>query len=152
MAICLRRPVCFGPSVTHCLSKQSVLNGHLSYTATNFWSCRSWSGWASGKDASISIGLWHARRPNAPCKRWENTEISQAQWAGWQRLCSQLASWTEPDWFQDLTATGPLMTWHDEGHCSLDTVNPPLVSASLLPKSFFDNEDLVIMNQRWKIC
>jgi hypothetical protein len=30
--------VCFWPSVAHCLSKQSVLNGHLSFTATNFWS------------------------------------------------------------------------------------------------------------------
>jgi hypothetical protein len=33
-AICLMRLVCFWPSVAHCLSNQSVLNGH---TVTNFW-------------------------------------------------------------------------------------------------------------------
>jgi tryptophan-rich sensory protein len=38
MAICLMQPDCFWPSIAHCLSKQSVLNSHLSYTATNFWS------------------------------------------------------------------------------------------------------------------
>jgi hypothetical protein len=36
--ICVMRPHCSCPSAAHFLVKQSVLNGHLSYTATNFWS------------------------------------------------------------------------------------------------------------------
>jgi hypothetical protein len=35
--ICVMWPLCFCPSAAHSLLKQSVLNGHLSYTATNFW-------------------------------------------------------------------------------------------------------------------
>jgi hypothetical protein len=31
------RPHCFCPSAAHSLLKQPVLNGHPSYTATNFW-------------------------------------------------------------------------------------------------------------------
>jgi hypothetical protein len=37
-AICLMQPVSFCPSAAHSLLKQSALNGHLSYMATNFWS------------------------------------------------------------------------------------------------------------------
>jgi hypothetical protein len=36
--ICVTQPLCFCPSAAHSLQKQSVLNGHLSYTATNFGS------------------------------------------------------------------------------------------------------------------
>jgi hypothetical protein len=36
MVICIMRSLCFCPSAAHSLFKQSVLNGHLSYTATNF--------------------------------------------------------------------------------------------------------------------
>jgi hypothetical protein len=35
-AICLMQPICFWPSETHCLSRQSILNDHLSYAATNY--------------------------------------------------------------------------------------------------------------------
>jgi hypothetical protein len=35
--ICVMRPLCFCPAAAHSLVKQSVLNGHLSHTATNFW-------------------------------------------------------------------------------------------------------------------
>jgi hypothetical protein len=43
------RPLCFCPSVAHFLLKQSVLNSHLSYTATNFWS----PGWLLKTDSTV---------------------------------------------------------------------------------------------------
>jgi hypothetical protein len=36
--ICVMWPLCVCPSAAHFLLKQSVLNSHLSCTATNFWS------------------------------------------------------------------------------------------------------------------
>jgi hypothetical protein len=44
-------PPCFCPSAAHFLFKQSVLNGHLSYTATKFWS----PGWPLKTDLTVYV-------------------------------------------------------------------------------------------------
>jgi hypothetical protein len=55
--ICVMRPLCFCPSAAHSLLKQSVLNGHLSYTATNFWT----PGWPLKTDLTVfcTVSSWH---------------------------------------------------------------------------------------------
>jgi hypothetical protein len=44
------RPLCFCPSAAHSQLKQSVLNGHLSFKATNVWS----PGWPLKTDLTVS--------------------------------------------------------------------------------------------------
>jgi hypothetical protein len=46
---CVMWPLCFCPSAAHSLLKQSVLNGHLYNTVTNFWS----SGWPLKTDLTV---------------------------------------------------------------------------------------------------
>jgi hypothetical protein len=83
--ICLQWPSvlcshCFCPSAAHYLLKQSVLNGHLSYTATNFWS----PGWSPKTDLTIYIGRHVSKtRANLPGKMFL---CFQAQWVEfWHR-------------------------------------------------------------------
>jgi hypothetical protein len=47
--VCVMRPLCFCPAAAHSLLKESVLNGHLSYTSTNFWS----PGWLLKTDLTV---------------------------------------------------------------------------------------------------
>jgi hypothetical protein len=54
-AICIMQPVCFWPFAAYSLLhlKQSVLKGHLSYMATNFWS----PGWPLKTDLTVMVGV-----------------------------------------------------------------------------------------------
>jgi hypothetical protein len=69
------QPVGFCLSAAHSLLKQSVLNGHLSYTATNFWSL----GWPRRTDltvnAAICIQVASLQVNVATCWDWSSRHI-----------------------------------------------------------------------------
>jgi hypothetical protein len=75
MVICVMQPLCFCPSAAHSLQKQSVLNSHLSYAATNFWS----PGWPLKTDLTVILSCYLSSFAASGCGSDRSLSVKERQ-------------------------------------------------------------------------